>query len=144
VRSHRLVFVSLALLALLPVGTAGAAKRPTKHARATSVNAVEVEWHVKLSRTSVPTGPVTFVARDAGKLAHQFIVLRTNLAAAKLPMKGAQVDLNRAGTVVGETRHIVPGKTVRLTLTLKPGRYVLLCNLPAHYKAGQFTAFRVT
>jgi uncharacterized cupredoxin-like copper-binding protein len=108
------------------------------------VNAVEVEWHVKLSLTSAPTGPVTFVVRDAGKLAHMFIVLRTNLAAAKLPMKGAQVDLKRAGKVAGEIRDIAPGKAARLTVTLKPGRYVLLCNFPAHYKSGQFAAFRVT
>ena len=36
-----------------------------------------------------------------------------------------------------------PFLTKMLTLTLKPGHYVLICNLPAHYKAGQHVDFTV-
>ena len=30
-----------------------------------------------------------------------------------------------------------------ITLSLRPGNYVLICNLPDHYQAGQHAAFRV-
>lgn len=143
-RSHRLVLLVSAVLSLSLVGTAGAVKPPTRYTKATTVSAVEVEWHVKLSPASVPAGPVMFMVRNAGKLSHMFIVLRTNLPAAKLPMKGSEVDLKKAGKVMGEIRNIAPGKSASVALTLKRGRYVLLCNFPAHYKSGQFAAFRVT
>jgi uncharacterized cupredoxin-like copper-binding protein len=32
----------------------------------------------------------------------------------------------------------------RLTLRLKPGKYLLLCNEAGHYKAGMVTVFTVT
>ena len=38
---------------------------------------------------------------------------------------------------------VPPGQTRTLTLKLTPGHYVLLCNLPAHYKAGQHADFTV-
>jgi uncharacterized cupredoxin-like copper-binding protein len=111
--------------------------------KATVVKATEIEWGIKLSKKAVPHGKVTFAVHDAGALAHQFIVLKTNLAQNKLPMKGAVVDLKKAGKVLG--RISVPkGKTGHLTVTLAAGRYVLLCNLPSHYKAGQHAAFKVT
>ena len=37
----------------------------------------------------------------------------------------------------------VSGQTRRLALTLNAGRYVLICNVPGHYKAGMFVGFRV-
>jgi uncharacterized cupredoxin-like copper-binding protein len=44
---------------------------------------------------------------------------------------------------LGEAGDIKPGQTKKVTLTLKPGKYVLLCNLAGHYKAGQYAAFTV-
>ena len=142
-RRHRLVPAVSVLFALLLAGAAAAAKPPERYTRATTVSAVEVEWHIKLSRTRMPAGPVMFMVRDAGKLPHMFIVLQTNLPAGKLPMKGNEVDLKKAGKVMGEIRNIAPGKSATVALTLKRGRYVALCNFPAHYKAGQHAAFRV-
>lgn len=143
-RRHLLVSFSAAPLGLLLAAAAATAKPPVTFTRVATVSAVEVEWHVTLSRTSVPAGSVLFTVRNSGKLSHQFIVLRTSLAAAKLPMKGSQVDLKKAGKVLGQIPRLAPGKTMRVMLTLPRGRYVLLCNLPAHYMSGQFTTFRVT
>lgn len=40
--------------------------------------------------------------------------------------------------------HVMPGHTGYLTLTLRPGRYVLACDLPGHYEAGQYADIRAT
>jgi uncharacterized cupredoxin-like copper-binding protein len=109
----------------------------------TTVRATEIQWGIRLSRRSAPAGEVTFIVRNDGSLDHQFLVLRTNLPVAKLPMSGAQVDVKKAGTLVGEISTLKPRAQATLRLELKPGRYVLFCNFPAHYQAGQRVGFRV-
>jgi hypothetical protein len=64
------------------------------------------------------------------------------LPANKLPVHGTTVNLNKAGKVLA-TISLAPGKNGRLSLTLKAGHYVLLCNLAAHYQSGQHAAFQV-
>jgi len=43
----------------------------------------------------------------------------------------------------GKTPVFGPGKTRRLALGLKPGKYVLICNVPGHYQAGMRVGFTV-
>ena len=78
-----------------------------------------------------------------GKLEHEFVVIKTNLAPGKLPLKGDEAKED-VGPSPGEIPPSVkPGKTKTLEVTLKPGKYVLICNLPGHYKAGQYTGLNV-
>ena len=71
---------------------------------------------------------------------HEFVVLRTDRPHNALPVKAAvAAETGRRG----EISSIAPGKVRSLTLTLKPGKYVLICNLLGHYKAGQHAALRV-
>src|SRR5437867_9367447 len=87
-------------LALAGIGIAHAATH------ATSVKATEVEFHIKLSAASAKAGKTTFTVKNAGHLAHQFLVLKTTLAAGKLPLKGTTVNL--VGGQVAE-EHVVAG-----------------------------------
>jgi uncharacterized cupredoxin-like copper-binding protein len=107
---------------------------------AATVRVTEKEFTLKPSPTSAKPGPVTFVVKNAGKLDHEFIVLKTNLAPAKLPLKGTKAA--EPGRV-GKIPKFKPGATKRLTLDLKAGKYVLICNVPTHYKAGQRSGFRI-
>ncbi len=51
------------------------------------------------------TETVTFVVRDAGKIPHEFVVLRTKTLAAKLPLKGAQaVETGKLGEIGSSRR----------------------------------------
>ena len=93
------------------------------------------------STRTVPAGKVTFVVRNAGKKKHEFVVIRSDRHHHQLQAKGQQAS--EVG-VKGEIEGFAPGGTKRLTLTLAPGKYVLICNLPGHYKAGQYLAFTVT
>lgn len=99
------------------------------------------EWKVISSaKTCVPRGKIIFVVRNVGSLEHELVVLRTNRLPRRLPTKGSQAV--ETG-LQGKTPDLRPGQTRRLTLRLRPGKYVLLCNLPGHYKAGQFAGLCV-
>jgi uncharacterized cupredoxin-like copper-binding protein len=82
------------------------------HATSTTVTVTETEFHFKLSKTSVPHGAVTFVIVNKGKLAHDF-----KIAGKKTPL-------------------LAPGKTTRLTVTLKAGRLPYICTVAGHAAAG--------
>jgi uncharacterized cupredoxin-like copper-binding protein len=109
--------------------------------KATVVPTIEKEFKILPATAAAKAGKVTFSVRNTGKIAHEFIVLKTALAPAKLPVKGAKAVL--VGKVLGQLKSVAPGKTSKLILTLPKGKYVLLCNLPAHYQAGQRAAFTV-
>jgi uncharacterized cupredoxin-like copper-binding protein len=79
---------------------------------------------------------------DTG-LTHEFVVLKTDLSADKLPVKNGQVSESQFKKM-GGVQDIEPGKNKRLTLKLVPGRYVLICNKPGHYAMGLHTSLLVT
>jgi uncharacterized cupredoxin-like copper-binding protein len=142
-RRFRFCLVVFVLSAAAVATTALAARYDAARARSvTTVKASEVEWGIKTSKKASHSGKVTFAVRNAGKLTHQFIVLRTNLPANKLPLHGTTVNLKKAGEVLGKIS-LAPGKNGHLSLTLKAGHYVLFCNLAAHYQSGQHAAFQV-
>lgn len=131
-----------ALAALLVAAAAPAAAGPSTQARAATVNFRMVEWDI-LPLTATKTGAtrVTFVVRNAGKMTHEFVVMKTAKAAGNLAARGAR-EAPEAGAV-GEIEQIRPGEVKRLTLTLRKGHYSLICNLPFHYGRGQFVDFYV-
>ena len=102
--------------------------------------AVQVdEFSVFPGTQGAPTGKVRFVVTNIGKVEHEFVVLRTNKPAGNL-LKGKEADETGAA---GEIGGIPPGQARTLNLTLKAGHYALICNLPGHYKTGQFADFYV-
>lgn len=144
------VLVGVLGLLFALVGSAPAASKPPNSvtrttvyftpAAATAVGIVVKEWSVAASTKSITAGKVTFVVRNAGTMKHEFVVIRSNLHHHLLQMSGQQAS--EVG-VKGEIEPFGPGTTKRLTLTLAPGKYVLLCNMPGHYRKGQYLAFTV-
>jgi len=103
-----------------------------------------VEWDIIPQNASKSHGPlpkVTFVVQNAGKLEHEFVVLKTNIAAGQLAKAGTK-DAPEKGAV-GEIEEIPAGKTKKLTLNLKQGHYALICNLTGHWNNGQFVDYYV-
>jgi len=101
------------------------------------------EWKVVTSSRVVPAGKVTFSVSNIGALDHELVVVRTDRAPGALSVKASQADETGSR---GEVEELRPPLTDRLTLTLPPGRYVLLCNLAdhgGHYKHGMFTSLVV-
>ena len=97
------------------------------------------EFSVFPGTQGAPAGKVRFVVTNIGRNEHEFVVLKTNKPAGNL-LKGNEAD--ESGNV-GEIGSVKPGTAKTLNLTLKPGHYALICNLPGHYKTGQFADFYV-
>lgn len=133
---------AVAAVSIVAAGSVlGTAAARVEEAAGATVKVTLKEWKVIPSvRTCVAAGRITFAVRNAGALEHELVVLRTSRPPGRLPMKGSQAV--ETG-LQGETPELQPGRTRRLTLRLRSGRYVLICNLPGHYKAGQFSGLCV-
>jgi cytochrome c oxidase subunit 2 len=100
------------------------------------------EWAVEPASGSVEAGTVTFAVTNDGAVPHEFVVVRTDLAADELPVEGGRVDESGLD-VVGRTQQLLGDETENLTVDLQAGSYVLLCNIPAHYDLGMTVGFTV-
>jgi len=97
------------------------------------------EWKVAPAAATVKAGKVTFDAKNVGQVPHELVVIKTDKPAGDL---GTGSEVSEKGSV-GEIGDLTPGKSGSKTLDLKPGKYVLICNLPGHYMQGMHTAFTV-
>jgi uncharacterized cupredoxin-like copper-binding protein len=100
---------------------------------------------IQLDTSSVTAGTLTFEVTNAAdnNMKHELVVLKTDLAADRLPVKNEQV-LECRFKKMGEAEDVAPGASKRLTLKLSPGHYVLICNKAGHYSQGMHTALLVT
>ncbi len=108
---------------------------------------------LRTDTSTVAHGTVSFAATNVGSVNHELVVL---------PLPAGQIVGTRAigddGKIdeqgsVGEASNtcgagtgdgIAPGSSGWVTLTLAPGRYELVCNLPGHYAAGMYAQLTVT
>jgi uncharacterized cupredoxin-like copper-binding protein len=115
----RYSLVGLASLSLALVG-AGAATARTSAMHATTVQVKATDFKFALTPKTVKHGRITFVIKNAGAAAHDF-------------------------AIAGHTsKSIAPGKTMRLTVTLKRGRYPYKCTVDSHAELGMKGVLRVT
>jgi uncharacterized cupredoxin-like copper-binding protein len=101
---------------------------------------------IKTDRQSVKAGPVEFlVSNDSKSLVHEMIVVSVADPNTPLPYdkKDARVIESKIKDL-GEASDLPPGTKKTLTLTLKPGNYILMCNQPDHYKTGMRASLTVT
>lgn len=132
----RRIVVVVALAAFGAVGIYGASAAPTV------VKVKLSEFKVAPSVKAVQAGKVTFVVTNVGKINHEMVVVKTNVPPGKLKENPKTHRVSEAGAV-GEAGEVHHGQTKTVTLTLKPGKYQLFCNLAAHYSAGQWIGFTV-
>jgi uncharacterized cupredoxin-like copper-binding protein len=100
---------------------------------------------IKTDQMEVPAGNVTFkVINDSKETVHEMLVIPVADENAVLPFVEAEnrVDEEASGDL-GEVSELEPGKAGELTLELKPGTYMLMCNVPGHYMAGMWTMIKV-
>ncbi|MFH7026954.1 MAG: sulfocyanin-like copper-binding protein [Heteroscytonema crispum UTEX LB 1556] len=111
----------------------------------TKIQATTKEMEIQLSQSTVPAGNVEFVVTNQGKVEHEFVVIKTDLPLDKLPLKGDRLDEDKAGKEIGEIDEdeLKSGTTKTLSLNLTPGKYLIVCNLPGHFKAGMRTLLTV-
>jgi uncharacterized cupredoxin-like copper-binding protein len=113
---HRLSLTARLMSAAALLAVLGILAAPALGARSNaSVAAVTVtatEFKFKLSKLSVPHGTVVFTVANKGKIPHDF-------------------KINGKKTAL-----IKPGKTAKLTVTFKAGKFKYLCTVPGHAALG--------
>jgi uncharacterized cupredoxin-like copper-binding protein len=94
---------------------------------------------------TIRQGRITLHAENLSKsLVHEVVVVRDD-SKTQLPFDGkADRVVESRVHRVGEIADLGPGKSGEVTLALKPGKYVLLCNEPGHYKDGMLATLTVT
>jgi uncharacterized cupredoxin-like copper-binding protein len=100
---------------------------------------------IKASPGAVKAGEVTFnVTNDSKDTVHEMIVMYLANPGKPLPYLEAEnrVDEDKAGDK-GEVSELDPGKSGTLTVELKAGKYLLICNVPGHDGAGMWAEFTV-
>ncbi len=95
---------------------------------------------------AVKAGRITIHATNKSHgLVHEVIVARPPANGAALPYNDKQaVVIEKQITDLGEVSDLPPGESGSITLRLRPGNYLLICNQPNHYKAGMWTRLTVT
>jgi hypothetical protein len=128
------------------VGLAGCGADPSDVGGGTSnsVNGVVREWSVTVDASSALAGEVTFTVTNQGSIGHEFLVVKTDIEVGKIPLDGDHFPEPADGLeVIDEISEFPKGTIESLTLTLEPGKYQLVCNLPGHYAAGMHAGFEV-
>jgi uncharacterized cupredoxin-like copper-binding protein len=112
------------------------------------VDATEKDFSISLAKSSADAGDITFHVTNNGPSTHEFVVFKTDLAEDALPTtkENGAVIVDESGQGVehiDEIEDITKGSSEDLTVNLKAGKYVVICNLPTHYQLGMHAAFTV-
>ncbi len=114
------LFILLVLSAAVAITTSGlAAPAPAR----IEIKAREFAFDPK--EVSARPVEVTFVVKNEGSIEHNFVI----------------EDATRR--TVAQIAVIEVGKTEELKVTLRPGAYAIVCNLPGHKDAGMIGTLRV-
>lgn len=100
---------------------------------------------IDLSKTTVPAGMVTFNVTNASRgIIHEMVVSPITSTDEVMPYIVAEnkIDEDAAGDL-GEIE-LDPGRSGTLGIDMKPGQYLLYCNIPGHYVSGMWTVLTVT
>ncbi|MGA7308838.1 MAG: sulfocyanin-like copper-binding protein [Pseudolabrys sp.] len=101
---------------------------------------------VRTNVASVKAGKVTFdVTNLSRSIVHEMIVVAVENPNAPLPYdyNTGQIPEKQV-KMLGETEEMQPNAEKTIAIDLKPGAYLLICNVPGHYAAGMWTPLTVT
>ncbi|MEY2517053.1 MAG: hypothetical protein QOJ89_4411 [bacterium] len=127
-----------------PIAAAAKAPATAAKAPATAANAPLAAADGKITVTSTEyafapaaitatAGKLTITLDNKGTMVHELVVLKGDEAASALKVSGGRVSEK---TAVGEVSETAAGAAKSSTITLKPGHYIIVCNVPGHYQDG--------
>ena len=100
---------------------------------------------IKIQPAVVPQGKVVFkVTNNSKTVIHEMLLAPIANANAALPYIDKENRADEENTHdLGEVSELDPGKSGELTVDMKPGSYILFCNVPGHLGAGMWTTIIV-
>jgi len=129
------LWVIPAVALLSGCGSTGASAKTTPRV----VGVAEKDFHISAPST-LKAGEYTLRVHNEGPTDHELIIAPSRTGS--LPLRPDGLTVNEEAIEREEPGSLDPGApgAVRdLTVTLKPGRYVLFCNMEGHYMAGMHT-----
>ncbi|HEY7269270.1 MAG TPA: cupredoxin domain-containing protein [Dehalococcoidia bacterium] len=127
---------------LIVTGSARAAATPT--GPVTTVSITERDWAIEAASASGPAGDFTFDIRNDGPTTHEFVIIKTDVAAASLPVANSEVNEGDSRLQhIDEVEDLEAQAGASFTVNLKPGHYVFICNIATHYQQGMHADFTV-
>jgi uncharacterized cupredoxin-like copper-binding protein len=137
-RRSLLLFVVPALLLLMPGCTS---KTPS----GTPVDVTLKDFHITPTQQAAAAGDIVFRVHNDAPVTHEFVLVRTDLPADRLPIGPDGLSVNEDWlSSMGEIDEVGATETGTLPVTLPPGRYVFFCNLEGHYLGGMHGVLEVT
>ena len=132
---RRVAICTFAALAVAP---------PTALGGAPAIETVKVrmsEYKIRLDRGHTFIRLPLFEVRNTGKVRHELVIVKTARTAKKLPVANGRVSRHGLKFVYP----LYPGDhhIVVLGAHLRPGHYVLICEIPGHYQKGMRRDFTV-
>ena len=126
---------------------AGAAAAASAPVVATPPHVTLSDFKLGLSATTFPHGQLALTMSNAGAVPHELLVFRSDLAPSAYPLDadGNIIEESPGVTLVSDGDNVDPGKSQERTIDLTtPGKYLFVCNIPGHFKAGMFTQVTVS
>ena len=108
-----------------------------------AINATLADFKMDLGGAIAKAGDVTFSVENKGANKHEFVIVQADTKADALPVGTDDLVDESAFTPVDELEDIEPGAKGTLTVNLKAGHYVILCNIESHYGKGMHTDLQV-
>ncbi len=103
-----------------------------------------VDFRVNLTSTAVHVGSNKFVIRNNGNEEHEFIGFSIDGPVSGLPLTGDGNLDEEALTSITDGPNLAPGSVTTRTVEIPtPGTYILVCNLPGHFRRGMYTVVTV-
>jgi uncharacterized cupredoxin-like copper-binding protein len=103
------------------------------------------DFRITSSQQTVAAGNVVIRVRNDAPMTHEFVVVRTDLPADRLPIGLDGLSVNEEWlSAMGELDDVPASESRSLSLDLPPGRYVFFCNLEGHYLGGMHAVLEVT
>jgi hypothetical protein len=137
---RRAIF-GVALLSLCAVGVSGCgvAGSAGAHTRAPIVKVTERDFRIQAPR-ELKAGEVQLSVYNDGPDAHELIAVREGTKPLPFRRDGMTLDEDAVeDDTAGSLEPGAPESRRTLDLDLKPGRYVLFCNMSGHYLGGMHT-----
>jgi uncharacterized cupredoxin-like copper-binding protein len=100
---------------------------------------------ISINPKSVLHGTMKFnVVNKSSNVIHEMILSPVADEAKLLAYIEKENRVDEGNSIhLGEVSELDPGKSGTLIVDVKPGKYILYCNLPGHYMAGMWTMLEV-
>jgi hypothetical protein len=127
-----------ALVGAILVLAGGCGGESQEGAQAPAVAVKERDFRIRVPKR-ISAGPVRLRVDNKGPDAHELIIVRGRKADLEISGDGINVDEEQLEELHAKELEASDPSTRTLKVDLRPGRYVLLCNMTGHFKGGMHT-----